>query len=204
MQQILKFAAATRLDADILLLVDSDVQFVRPVTAGTFIRNGKLRLYRKDGTVTEQLPGHIVWHEVARKLLGLPAAKLPLPDYVSSFNVWDRRVVTALLDRIEQITCRNWIDAISGQFAFSEWILYGVFVDEVLGQSANTFVANSSLCHSYWGTSPLDASGAALFLQDLPADDVAVLIQSKSATPLDIRRSALRRFTASTPPAVDE
>jgi hypothetical protein len=77
--------------------------------------------------------------------------------------------------------------------------LYGVFVDEVLGPSANTFVTTSSLCHSYWDTSPLDEASAAMFLRSLSADDVAILIQSKSGTPLEIRRSAFARFMASGP-----
>jgi hypothetical protein len=74
-----------------------------------------------------------------------------------------------------------------------------VFVDEVLGPSANTFVTSSSLCHSYWDTSPLDEASAAMFLRGLSADDVAILIQSKSGTPLEIRRSAFARFMASAP-----
>src|SRR5258708_1160411 len=198
MQQIIKLAAATRLDADILLLVDSDVQFVRPITFDTFVQNGRLRQYRRDATVDEDLPGHVAWHKNARELLGLPAPKLPLPDYVSALNVWDRRVVLALLDRIERITRQHWIDVLGGQLTFSEHILYGVFVDEVLGPSANTFVT-SSLCHSYWYTSPLDEASATTFLRSLSADDVAILIQSKSGTPLEIRRSAFARFMASAP-----
>lgn len=199
MQQILKLAAATRLDADILLLVDSDVQFVRPITFDTLVQNGRLREYRRDATVDEDLPGHVAWHKIARQLLGLPAPKLPLPDYVSALNVWDRRIVLALLERIERITRQHWIDALGRQLTFSEHILYGVFVDEVLGPSANTYVTSSSLCHSYWDTSPLDESSAAMFLRSVSADDVAILIQSKSGTPLEIRRSAFARFTASAP-----
>jgi hypothetical protein len=199
MQQILKLAAATRLDADILLLVDSDVQFVRPVTFGTFAPNGKLRLYRRDGTVNDQLPGHVAWHKTARKLLGLPTPKLPLPDYVSALNVWDRRVVLALLERIEGTTGQHWIDVLGRQLTFSEHILYGVFVDEILGPSANTPITSSSLCHSYWDTSPLDEASAAMFLRGVSANDVAILIQSKSNTPLEIRRSSFARFTASAP-----
>jgi len=199
MQQILKLAAAIRLDADILLLVDSDVQFVRPITADTLFQNGKLRQYRRDATVTEDLPGHVAWHKIARELLGLPTPKLPLPDYVSALNVWDRRVVLALLERIERTNRRHWIDVLGGQFTFSEHILYGVFVDEVLGLSANTFVTSSSLCHSYWDTSPLDEASAAMFLRSLSANDVAILIQSKSGTPLETRRSAFARFMGSAP-----
>jgi hypothetical protein len=198
MQQILKLAAATRLDADILLLVDSDVQFVRPITVDTLVQNGRLRQYRNK-LVSELVPGHVAWHKTARELLGLPAPRLPLADYVSALNVWDRSVVLALLERIERITRQHWIDALGGQRTFSEHILYGVFVDEVLGPSANTFVTTSSLCHSYWDTSPLDEASAAMFLRSLSADDVAILIQSKSGTPLEIRRSAFARFMASAP-----
>jgi hypothetical protein len=38
-----------------------------------------------------------------------------------------------------------------------------------------------------------------MFLRSLSADDVAILIQSKSGTPLEIRRSAFARFMASVP-----
>jgi hypothetical protein len=38
-----------------------------------------------------------------------------------------------------------------------------------------------------------------MFLRSLSADDVAILIQSKSGTPLEIRRSAFARFMASAP-----
>lgn len=195
LQQIVKLAAASRLDADILLIADSDVRIVRPISIDTFVREGKLRLYRREGTVNEDLPSHVAWHKVARKLLGLATPTLPLPDYVSSFNVWERRVVLLLLDRINRVSHRHWIDAIAGRLSFSEHILYGVFVDKVLGPSANTFTASASLCHSYWDTTPLDAAGAETFLQSVAAEDVAVLIQSKSGTPIDVRRSALDNFT---------
>ena len=50
------------------------------------------------------MPRHLLWHEVARKLLGLPpAGPAPLPDYISAFNVWDRRIVLALRERIEAV-----------------------------------------------------------------------------------------------------
>jgi hypothetical protein len=74
-----------------------------------------------------------------------------------------------------------------------------VFVDEVLGPSANSFGTASSLCHCYWDTSPLDEAGAASFLRSFSSEDVAILIQSKSGTPLDVRRSALARFMESAP-----
>ena len=72
MQQIVKFGAAAELGVDLLVLADSDVVLVRPVTIDTFRNDGRVRFYRSEGAVDERLPRHLLWHEVARKLLGLP------------------------------------------------------------------------------------------------------------------------------------
>lgn len=192
MQQLVKLCAAAELGADVVLLVDSDVVFVRPVTVDTFREHGRVRFYRSDDAVGERLPRHLIWHDVARRLLGLPpAGPPPLPDYISSPHAWDRRVVLALRDRVEEVSGRPWLDAIGSQLHFSECILYGVFVDEVLGESANVFAADSMLCHNYYDETPLAPPAAASFVRSLPADDVAVMISAKSGTPLAVRREAL-------------
>jgi Family of unknown function (DUF6492) len=192
MQQVVKMRAAAELDADILLLADSDVVFVRPVTMDTFQKDGRVRFYRIYDAVDDQLPRHLIWHDAARRLLGLPpAGSPPLPDYVSALNVWDRRVVLELRDRIEHVTGRPWLDAFTSQLHVSEFILYGVFVDGVLGTSADVFAADSMLCHSYWEPAPLVPASAAGFVRALAPDDVAVMISAKSGTSLDVRRAAL-------------
>src|SRR5690349_6797014 len=194
MQQVVKLQAAATIDADTLLLVDSDVIFVRPVTSHTFRRDGLVRFYRKDAAVDASLPRHMVWHDAARNLLGLPHAAAPLPDYVSAFNVWDRCTVLAMRDRIKKVTGRPWLDAIASQLHISEFILYGVFVDDVLGERAGIAPVESMLCHSYWSTSPLNLEAAERFVQAVPDEDVAVMISAKSRTPLEVRRAALSRF----------
>ena len=191
MQQVVKLQAAAKIEADTLLMVDSDVLLVRPVTAETFRRHGLLRFYRKDAGVDEHLPRHLIWHDVARNLLGIPHAKAPLPDYVSAFNVWDRRTVLAMRDRIQQVTGRPWLDAVAGELHVSEFILYGVFVENVLGERANVAPVESMLCHSYWDTAPLNLDAAERFIRAVSEEDVAVMISAKSQTPLDVRRAVL-------------
>jgi hypothetical protein len=192
MQQVVKLSAAAQLGADVLLMVDSDIVLVRPVTVETFQMDGKVRFYRREGAVHEGMPRHIMWHDAARRLLGLPpVARLPLPDYVCSPIAWNRQVVHALQDRIERVSGRLWLDAIASQLHVSECILYGVFVDEVLGLSADVFRADSMLCHNYYDEVPLAPKPAAAFVGALPPDDVAVMISAKSGTPLDVRRNAL-------------
>jgi Family of unknown function (DUF6492) len=194
MQQVVKLRAAAEIAADMLLLVDSDVVLVRPVTAQTFQTDGRVRFYRAEAAVDAGLPRHMIWHDVARKLLGLPpAGPPPLPDYVSAFNVWERRVVLALLDRIERATGRAWLDAIASQLHVSEFILYGVFVDCGLGKSADVLAADSMLCHSYWNPEPLDPAAIDQFVHGLSPDDVAVMISAKSGTLPEVRREALAR-----------
>jgi hypothetical protein len=193
MQQALKVEACRRVDADILLVLDSDVLLVRQVTTATLTIEGRPRFYRLLAAVDGNLPRHVQWHAVSRKILGLPPAVFPAPDYVSSFNVWDPLVVHAMLNRIERVTGQHWMDAITMQPSFSEWTLYGVFVDEFVHNMASV-ATGSSLCHSYWDTMPLSPERAAEFVAGIGSDDVAILIQSKSQTPLDVRRSAVDAF----------
>lgn len=189
MQQIVKFGAAAELGADVLLLADSDVTFVRPVTVETFRQNGDVRFYRSDNGVDAEMPRHVLWHDVARRLLGLPpAGPPPLPDYICPMNPWDRRLVLALRDRIEHVTGRPWLDAIASQLHVSEFILYGVFVDEVLGTSVAT---QSTLCHTYWGPGPLAPEAIPGFVRSLSQDDVAVMISAKTNTHPSVRRETL-------------
>jgi hypothetical protein len=193
MQQVLKMEACRRVDADVLLLLDSDVLLVRQVTSATLNIKGRARFYRRPAAIDSSLPQHVEWHAVSRRLLGLPQAELPAPDYVSSFNVWDPEVLRAMISRIEQVTGRHWMDAVTTQPSFSEWTLYGVFVDEFVRDMADA-ATEASLCHSYWDPIPLTAERAAEFVASTGPEDVAILIQSKSRTPLTVRHAALRAF----------
>jgi hypothetical protein len=193
MQQMLKMEVCRRLDVDIVLLVDSDVEFVRPVTEASLTVGGKPRLYRLPRAVDHRLPEHMRWHAVSRRLLGLPPPLFPAPDYVSSFSVWQPRLLHALITRIEQVTGKSWMDAVSAQRSFSEWTLYGVFAEELVHSNDIAFT-DTSLCHSYWETEPLTTQTAATFVAGIRCDDVAILIQSKSNTPADVRRAALGAF----------
>jgi hypothetical protein len=130
------------------------------------------------------------WIQVSRRLLGLPSAVFPAADYISSLCVWEPSVVRAMLARVEQVTGQLWMDAIIGQQTFSEWILYGVFADEILKYDENA-MTDSSLCHSYWGKVPLTLENAEEFASRIGLDDVAVLIQSKTRTPRAVRRAVM-------------
>ncbi len=190
MQQLVKIAAAARANATTVLLVDSDVILIRPVAADTFRKDDVLKLYRKDAAIDARLPRHVIWHRTAERLLGLPPVNPPLPDYISAFNVWDRETMLALQKRIETVTGLNWMDAIGSHLHFSEFILYGVFVDRVLGYPTNSRGSPSMHVCAYWEPRPLDLAAATAFVNSSGPDDVALMLSAKSRTPLQIRRAA--------------
>ena len=77
LQQVIKLAAAAASQDDAVVLVDSDIEFIRPFTPQTFVRQGVVRFYRKPNADDERLPRHMIWHRVARQLLGLPPTGPP-------------------------------------------------------------------------------------------------------------------------------
>lgn len=190
LQQILKLAAVAACEEDVALLVDSDIEFIRPFSVDTFVRDGVVRFYRKPDAINQNLPRHLIWHRVARSLLGLRPAEPPYNDYVSSLLPWNPEIVRRMLERVTATTGRSWTTAIAAQLHFSEWTLYGVFVDELMGGPINSFMSDDPLCLSYWGTTPLDCAGAANLLRGIRSTDVAAMISAKSLTPLAVRRAA--------------
>ena len=189
LQQVVKLAAAAASKDDVVLLVDSDIEFLRPFATETFVRNGVVRFYRKPNEIDERRPRHMIWHRVARALLGLPPAEPPYTDYISSLLAWDPAIVRRMLARVTATTGRPWTSAIAGQLHFSEWTLYGMFVDEVIG-APNSFASDDPLCLAYWDEMPLDRDGAVDFLRGVRPTDVAAMISAKSRTPLAVRRAA--------------
>ena len=197
-QQLVKLAFTAQSSADVVLHVDSDVTLIRPVTATTFVKNGIVRFYRMPDEIDERLPRHVIWHRVARAMLGLPDANPRFSDYVSAMVAWNPAIVREMGERIAQVRRRPWLTTVGSHLHFSESTLYGVFVDEVVGPAATRFDSADSLCRSYWNHEPLDAEGLTHFLAGVQSHDVAVLISSKSNTPLTLRRSAIGSMFAQT------
>lgn len=201
LQQVIKLAAAAASSDDVALLVDSDVEFVRPFSPETFVRDGVVRFYRKPHEIDERLPRHMIWHRAARALLGVPPAEPPYTDYISSLLAWDPRIVRRMLQRVADTTGCRWTSAIAGQLHFSEWMLYGVFVDDLIGAPANSFTSDNPLCLAHWGTNPLDRDNAVELLGRIGPTDVAAMISAKSRTPLAVKRAAFAEYRARRPAA---
>jgi hypothetical protein len=190
LQQVVKLAAVASSQDEVVLVADSDVEFVRPFTAESFLENGVVRFYRRANVIDERLQRHIIWHRVARTLLGLPSADPPYNDYISCLLACNPSVVRSMLARVNDTTGSQWATAIARQLHFSEWTLYGVYVDAVAGLPHSGFASDDPKCLVYWDEIPLDDRGMAEFLQGVRPTDVAAAVSAKSRTPLAIRREA--------------
>jgi hypothetical protein len=188
-QQLAKLAICEQIEERLVVIADSDLVFVRPVTADLVAPGGRARFYRKENGVDDGLPRHVRWHAAARRALGMPPGRPPFPDYVTSLNIWDRDVVWRALRRVEETTGRRWLEALGRELHFSEWTLYGVYVDE-FEDTGHLTVTAESLCHSYWDTVPLSQDAATAFLSRVGPADIAYMIGAKSNTPVSVRRAA--------------
>ena len=135
-QQLAKLAISRVADEDILIHADSDVVLIRRFSADMLQGEGQsFPLFRIPAAVDERLPTHVRWHRTAERLLGLERRPLPLPDYIGGLVPWRRDVVWALLDEIAKGSRRDWVQTLASARELSEYILYGRFVDDLLGKT---------------------------------------------------------------------
>lgn len=193
-QQIVKMSIAASLNADIVLLVDSDIVLIRPIDAYTYAPSGSAALYRLDNGIDASLPRHRLWHQVSRRLLGLPPTRATLlPDYICWPCAWQPDVVRSMLKRIERSTGKPWETAVGSEIHFSEMILYGVYVEHVLGLEGRA-VSPDMRCLNHSEEVSLDVALLRHLLSGLKESDVAVMVSAKSRTALADRREALADY----------
>lgn len=201
LQQLLKLSAATQLDCDALVIIDSDVVLIRPMPASAFFRGDAVRVYEKPGGVTPELQRHTRWTRAAHELLGIPwRGESFFPDYVGGIVSWDPRLVADCLERIQAVHRTDWATAVASQLHFSEFILYGTYVRHFGSAEQRSFAEPVTMCHSYWAPVPMTLQEADLFVDCYDDQDLAVHIQSNSGTPasiVDHVLSALQPSTAS-------
>ncbi|WP_457964479.1 DUF6492 family protein [Arthrobacter sp. D1-29] len=195
-QQLIKLSAAANLDAEATLLVDSDMVFVSTTGLKSFQQNGTLALYRKPGAVHSGLPRHRQWLESAHYLLGLeqPGPE-DLTDYICWPCAWDPGTVRAMLRRVEDVTGLPWQSAIASQLHFSEMMLYGAYVDGVLGGALATTSSMNSVIYS--AEAPLNPAEINALLNNATGTVQSVMISAKSGIAYEVRAKALQEYVDS-------
>jgi hypothetical protein len=180
LQQLVKLAAVSTLDADVALMIDSDVLVARGFTEQTFRHGESVRHYRMPGGVHAGMPRHLAWRKAAARLLNLPSPSADFADYNAGLVSWSPRIVRSLLARIEEVSSKHWTTVVGSQLDVSEYFLYGEYVAALGSTADRAFISDQNLCHNSWDT--LTIAGAKDFVESMPADAIAILVQSNSET----------------------
>lgn len=180
LQQLVKLAAASELDVDVVLMIDSDVVVARHVTESVFRSGESVRHYRVPQGVHAGMKRHLVWREASKRLLDLPSPSIDSADYNAGLVSWSPRIVRRLLGRIEEVSAKHWATVVGSQLDVSEYFLYGEYLAAYGTETDLAFCSDRSLCHSSWETLTLATADA--FVDSIPADAVALLVQSNSDT----------------------
>lgn len=198
-QQLRRLSIAQHISEPILLSIDSDVIMVRDFDVARLENDGHVRFYKKSFGLKDEINTQIKinqsWSRSAGHLLGLPTEQNQYHDYIHTFVAWRRQTVCDLLSHIEQVHGQSWIKQCVKQGAFSECLMYGRYVDDIIGGQYH-LATDQPLCHVVWfqedlinqshNTNPL----AALFERMEPSE-VAIGIQSFIQLDMDDLRSQL-------------
>lgn len=179
LQQITKLAVTQYLGEEAFCFVDSDIGFIRPFGAENLWSNGKLKYYRstrKPYFYTSYRYRN--WYQFAADQFDLGEEKNLNGAYIAQLSAMNKATVRQLLAHIEVKRGRSWLEVLLQSMDFSEFVLYGVYVDEVLNNEGHEPMAES-FCHGSWF---FDLENREDFnrLTEVAADQFAVPLQSKS------------------------
>ncbi len=190
-QQILKIAAATQLPYERFCILDSDIVFFRDFDLSRFEYPKTIPLLKVPGVVTPKQFRHARWVETSHELIGEPTPPLPASDFIGHIMFWDQRTTRAMIERIETTTKTGWIDALCKTREFSEYMLYGFFVQNEPAFASRHESVTKTQCVSYWDRPKLSRAELNALLRNAGADNVAVSVASFSGTAVQTIRSVV-------------
>lgn len=190
-QQITKLAVPRLGDEDVFVFADSDTFFVRDFDPRTTLRDDLVPAFHEE-MPHEGEPSVVAWHQVAERLLGLQPAERYRTNYVSQLVTWRRDNVLRLHDHVERVTGRRWWEAIGGCSTVSEYFLYGIFCEKVLGDGARHYWRDAVDVLAAWSPDRLDEDGVRQLRGSLRPEHAAVMVSARSETSVALIRRAFQ------------
>ncbi|MES1148586.1 MAG: DUF6492 family protein, partial [Bradyrhizobium guangdongense] len=176
--------------------LDSDVVFFRDFDLSQFRYPNTIPLLNMRDEVAPGQFRHARWVETSHELLGLPTPSLPASDFIGHIIFWDQQTTRAMATKIEATTNLHWVEALCRTREFSEYMLYGYFVENDAGFSARHTRTARTQCVSYWDQPKLNRDELNQLLGGANKDDVAFSVASFSGTPVETIRAAVEENSA--------
>lgn len=189
LQQLVKLAVCDAIDEDILVFCDSDNTFLRPFDMKSrFLQGDRLSFLRVDFQNREMSQ----WIEVSQQIFGIPEKSVPPVTYISNMITWHKSAVLKMREHIEAVNQDHWIRVICRYRHISEYMLYGVFVECILGiEPAHHFVFDTELIKPSWGYSLDTEHKIDQFFAQFEDSHIGVMIHSKDKIPVERYRDKI-------------
>jgi hypothetical protein len=193
-QQILKIAAIDAIPERTLVFTDSDVVLFRTFSCTDLLVDGKVGLLDTDFNNAETR----LWASEARRLLGLKQRNGDYRNHVGQMICWNREIVKQMRHRMEVQSGRDWREILAQMSTFSEYMIYGTFVREVLGYDAVDHAPSTiRLVKGMWRSGRISLQEINMFFADFDPRTVALMIHSKAdIEPADYRQFVERLWMA--------
>ena len=190
-QQILKIGATDVIPERTLVFCDSDTAFIRRFDRDNLLIAGKIGLLDIDFANHNSRQ----WTATGRRLLGLSHYDGGYRNYVGNMICWNRETVKAMRQRIETNTGMHWQIALARTLNFSEYMIYGIFVREVMGYEEVDHAPSAvPLVKPSWGTALKTDLAIDAFFADFDPRTIAVMIHSKDGIDPERYRCELDRY----------
>src|ERR1700744_1176049 len=197
-QQFLKKTAPMSLPHQRYCILDSDVVFFRDFDLTPFEYPNPLPLLTLPEEITARQVNHANWVGTSHLFLGLPTPSLPATAFIGHIIFWDQQTTRAMVDKIEQVTGREWVAALARHHGFSEYMLYGYFVQNDAQYSGSHTPSSRTPCLSYWDPPRLDNDELNQLLGGADDQDFAFSVASFTGTPVQSIRMAIEDVRART------
>jgi hypothetical protein len=187
-QQIVKLSVDAVTCADVCVFIDSDAFLIKPFDPRAAERAGQVPMFRE--VLPRENAFNRAWLGAASSLLGLPPDRDGRTNYVSQAVTWRRANVIALHRYIEEQTGRGWVEALCPLRTMSEYVLYGVYCQRVLGERAGHYWDDTITTLNHWEEERLDDAGLSRLRSALRPEHIGVMISAKSNTDVPAIRRA--------------
>lgn len=178
-QQLIKLNIANYVKEDTLIFGDSDTFFVKEFNLNNYNTNNTSRLFAQPNEVNQD---HSLarWYHDAATVLKTEVPKFPATNYLGNLIYWRKENVFKLHKYIEDQHQKNWMQVICNNWNISEYILYGVFVENILKENNNHTADSFDLCHNYWEQKALNESNIKNFFSEIKTGQIAAMISAKA------------------------
>lgn len=178
LQQITKLGVTQHLAEEAFCFADSDTRFVRQFDANQLWDGDNLRFFRdsrKDHFYQDKRYRN--WYRFAARQFALGHEQSLDGSYIAQLTAMRKDTVGSMLKQIEQRNGRPWFDVLLRCLDFSEFVLYGVYVDEVL-KGAGHHGMDVGFCHSSWFYDIETQADVNRFVAGIAPHQLAVHLQS--------------------------